>query len=140
MNYPDDFMRAEHLTGEAKAKLMAVYNTVRCKDVIGQAFEMLCLHECNSGPYDYYSFIKSIIAACSLSSSFNKVLDEEYGMKTALGLMDNLMTFFEILASDDFRTILAIDKVSQYEGDVDKLYDETKIFYLDKAKALELPK
>ncbi|SFC07562.1 hypothetical protein SAMN05421747_10421 [Parapedobacter composti] len=144
MNYPNDFLTAEWLDDEDKAKLMAVYSTVRCRDVIGQALQMLYFDKPNSSPFDYGTLVRLVIRACSLEP-VKRLIGNDERVQEALDLLDNMLTFFDILNGDDFHTLLSIDKACQYGDDqgryspaIDRLFIETKSTLEHRLKSMEL--
>ncbi|WP_262250081.1 hypothetical protein [Parapedobacter soli] len=142
MNYPNDFINADHLSESQKSKLMAVYNTIRIKDIISQAIEFLGFQERGAGAPGVYEFLQTI-RLCMRLCARDAANDAE--LKNSYELLERLHCFFDTLNSDDFNVILDIDKACQYSDEtggydnaINKLYIETKERITKKLKSMEL--
>lgn len=142
MNYPNDFLKADWLNDNQKSKLMAVYNTIRIKDIISQAIEFLGFQERGFGTPGVYEFLQAIrlwMRLCAREAANDTELKNSYE------LLERLHCFFDTLNSEDFNVILDIDKACQYPDEtggydnaINELYVETKERITKSFKSMEL--
>lgn len=134
-NYPEHIKNAQWLSDSQKVRLLAVYETVKIKNLIDQAIDFLNFDQpgfkCKS-PLEYKNMVVELMTKL-------KKKDQDWAIP-----LWNLYLFFDTLDCDDFNTICEIstamnyrDDFGNYEPAINKLYQDTLNETNDKLRLLE---
>ncbi len=129
MNYSENIKNADWLNESQKKRLLAVYETVKFKDIERQALDMLKLDEAGArcvSPCEYKNLVVGLMQQIPLNGL------EELEAQGYKGILWSLYLFFDTLDCDDFYTLRNIsdaychsDGSGNYEQAIDKLYRAT---------------
>jgi|GEM_PF-3012949 len=108
MNFPKSIEKSTYFTDSQKSKLLALYNSIRIKDIVEQALEQLDMTENESNPYVYRNIVNDMFLLLSLEGA-----RESLGNKFdhTVEMLRNLRNFFDILCCEDYSMLLLLDKI-----------------------------
>lgn len=144
MIHTNDFNQYSQLNESQKKKLQAVYNTVKYKDIVSQAFDALNL----GGSPDYFcetsyvSALTILLQACN-RPGFLDIVNCESDREEIRKQVDSLLQFFRVLENPSFSLLKKIDDAAQaspsrLDEEIDELYNEVLDHYRAKMEAMDI--
>lgn len=129
MNHLDiDIKKADWLNESQKKKLIKVYNSIRTKDITGQALDVLRFNGLTDptryiSPWHYKTAMISVLRLISLEGASEIIPRREL---VEIGdIVESIYKFFDILDSDSFNTLSEVyDAYNYSNGNPDKKINE----------------